>query len=250
MINLKNIAVKAQVSKELWYHIENDISLEECVFRYGSKKYFTLMNEAKALMNEGTNFDNKTKALLETDLGEFGIYEGKEVALDFPMLNEEREDYVVVDKRNLRPLKMIYGPNQYYEKYFTEKGAQDAANDLNRAYQKTYGAAEGPHVVMYKSDYYSEKRKNTIREYIKENLRNWFKKEKWKRIDSQGNIAGDCGTMKKGKPTQRCLPLAKARSLTKKQRAATARKKVAGSKRGKQFVKNTPKAKVSLKKKK
>ena len=159
MINLKNIAVKAQVSKELWYHIENDISLEECVFRYGSKKYFTLMNEAKALMNEGTNFDNKTKALLETDLGEFGIYEGKEVALDFPMLNEEREDYVVVDKRNLRPLKMIYGPNQYYEKYFTEKGAQDAANDLNRAYQKTYGAAEGPHVVMLSSDYFAEKRK-------------------------------------------------------------------------------------------
>ena len=72
---------------------------------------------------------------------------------------EEREDYVVVDKRNLRPLKMIYGPNQYYEKYFTEKGAQDAANDLNRAYQKTYGAAEGPHVVMYKSDYFAEKRK-------------------------------------------------------------------------------------------
>ena len=72
---------------------------------------------------------------------------------------EEREDYVVVDKRNLRPLKMIYGPNQYYEKYFTEKGAQDAANELNRAYQKTYGAVEGPHIVMYKSDYYSEKRK-------------------------------------------------------------------------------------------
>ena len=88
MINLKNIAIKAQVSKELWYHIENNISLEECVFRYGSRKYFTLMNEAKALMNEGTNFDNKTKALLETDLGEFGMFEGKEVALDFPMINE------------------------------------------------------------------------------------------------------------------------------------------------------------------
>ena len=98
----------------------------------------------------------------------------------------------------------------------------------------------------YRYSYKEEK----IREYIRENLRNWFKKEKWKRIDSQGNIAGDCGTMKKGKPTQRCLPLAKARSLTKKQRAATARKKVAGSKRGKQFVKNTPKAKVSFKKKK
>ena len=54
--------------------------------------------------------------------------------------------------------------------------------------------------------------------------------------------------MPKGKATQRCLPAAKARSLTKKQRAATARKKVRGSKKGKQFVKNTKKAKVKLKK--
>ena len=69
MIKLKDILTEAEVSKELWYHIENDISLEECVFRYGSKKYFLLMNEAKSLMNEGTNFDSKTKALLETDLG-------------------------------------------------------------------------------------------------------------------------------------------------------------------------------------
>jgi len=73
-----------------------------------------------------------------------------------------------------------------------------------------------------------------------ENLRNWFKKEKWKRIDTQGNIAGDCGTMPKGKKTQRCLPQAKAQSLTKKQRAATSRKK---TKSNKQFVSNTKAAK-------
>ena len=41
--------------------------------------------------------------------------------------------------------------------------------------------------------------KDILREIIIENLRNWFKKEKWKRIDTQGNIAGDCGTMPKGK---------------------------------------------------
>ena len=90
--------------------------------------------------------------------------------------------------------------------------------------------------------------KDILREIIIENLRNWFKKEKWKRIDTQGNIAGDCGTMPKGKATQRCLPAANARSLTKAQRRATARKKVRGSKKGKQFVKNTKKAKVKLKK--
>ena len=71
----------------------------------------------------------------------------------------EREDYVVVDKRNLRPLKMNYGGGQFYEKWSTEEKAQADADELNRAYQKTYGAVEGPHVVMYKSDYYSEKRK-------------------------------------------------------------------------------------------
>ena len=80
-----------------------------------------------------------------------------------------------------------------------------------------------------------------MRELIKESLRNWFKKEKWVRIDAQGNITGPCGTMKKGKATTRCLPQAKARSLTKAQRAATARKKVRGSRKGKQFVKQPKK---------
>ena len=83
-----------------------------------------------------------------------------------------------------------------------------------------------------------------------ESLRNWFKKEDWVRIDTQGNIAGKCGTMKKGKAKTRCLPRAKAQSLTKAQRKATVAKKVRGSKKGKQFVKNTKAAKVSFKKKK
>ena len=95
---------------------------------------------------------------------------------------------------------------------------------------------------------FKEQIKNQIRNHIRENLRNWFKKEKWKRIDTQGNIAGDCGTMPKGKATQRCLPLAKAKRLTKAERAATTRKKVEGSKKGKQFVSNTEKAKVKFNK--
>jgi len=86
-----------------------------------------------------------------------------------------------------------------------------------------------------------------LQEIITESLRDWFKQE-WVRIDTAGNIAGPCGTMKPGKATTRCLPKAKAQRLTKAERAATARKKVAGSKKGKQFVSNTPKAKVRLNK--
>ena len=86
-----------------------------------------------------------------------------------------------------------------------------------------------------------------MRELIKESLRKWFKKEKWVRIDTQGNITGPCGTMKKGKPTTRCLPRKKAQSLTKAERKATVAKKVRGSKKGKQFVKNTEKAEFNKK---
>ena len=79
-------------------------------------------------------------------------------------------------------------------------------------------------------------------EWANESLRDWFKKEDWVRINTSGNITGPCGTMKKGKPTTRCLPRKKAQSLTKAERKATVAKKVRGSKKGKQFVKNTKKS--------
>ncbi len=92
MIKLKEILTEAEVSRELWYHINHNISLEECVFRYGSPKYFTLINEARLLQCEqNIDFDNQTRALLETDLGKFATYKGEEVALDFPMINEEKK---------------------------------------------------------------------------------------------------------------------------------------------------------------
>ena len=84
-----------------------------------------------------------------------------------------------------------------------------------------------------------------MRELIKESLRDWFKKEKWVRISSSGNIAGDCGTSKNKKNPDRCLPKAKAQSLTKGQRAATAAKKKKAGSKGKTVVKNTKKAKVT-----
>ena len=85
---------------------------------------------------------------------------------------------------------------------------------------------------------------SNIKSIIRESLRDWFKKEKWVRISSSGNIAGDCGTSKNKKNPDRCLPKAKAQSLTKGQRAATAAKKKKAGSKGKTVVKNTKKAKV------
>ena len=64
-----------------------------------------------------------------------------------------------------------------------------------------------------------------IQEIIRESLRDWFKKEDWVRIDTSGNITGKCGTMKNKKNPSRCLPRKKAQSLSKSERAVSARKK-------------------------
>ena len=55
-------------------------------------------------------------------------------------------------------------------------------------------------------------------------LKKW-RDEKWVRIGMDGSIMGACGTSKDKKNPDRCLPLAKAKSMTKAERAATARKK-------------------------
>jgi|TARA_R100001510_G_C7645622_1_gene202980 hypothetical protein len=73
-------------------------------------------------------------------------------------------------------------------------------------------------------------------------LKDWVK-QKWVRIGTDGSIKGPCGTSKDKKNPDRCLPLAKARSLSKAERAKTARKKKKYG-RSKQFVSNTKKAKV------
>ena len=63
-------------------------------------------------------------------------------------------------------------------------------------------------------------------------LKKW-REQKWVRIGTDGKIKGPCGTSKDKKNPDRCLPLAKARRLSKRQLAATARKKKREGARGK-----------------
>jgi len=76
-------------------------------------------------------------------------------------------------------------------------------------------------------------------------LKKW-RDQKWVRIGTDGKIKGECGTSKNKKNPDRCLPLAKARSLSQSERATTARKKKKAGASGQQVVSNTPKAKVRM----
>jgi len=81
---------KTPISEGLRYHIENGVSLQENVFRIGSKKYLQLFAEARMLLEWGTiSLDENSKFLIEnTDIGKFGVYEGKKVPLDLPAIDE------------------------------------------------------------------------------------------------------------------------------------------------------------------
>ena len=87
---------KTPISEGLRYHIENGISLQENVFRIGSKKYLQLFAEARMLHEWGNiSLDENSKFLIEnTDIGKFGIYEGKKVPLDLPAAIDEREQQI------------------------------------------------------------------------------------------------------------------------------------------------------------
>ena len=74
-------------------------------------------------------------------------------------------------------------------------------------------------------------------------LKKWLN-QNWVRIGTDGSIKGKCGTSKDKKNPDRCLPASKARSLSKTERASTARKKKRAGAKGKTVVSNTKQAKV------
>ena len=107
----------------------------------------------------------------------------------------------------------------------------------DRKFDKPSAYKSGAVVRCRKGKIWKGVKEEQIHEIIKESLRDWFKKEKWVRINTSGNITGACGTMKKRKATTRCLPKAIAQCLTKAERKSTKTKKVRGGKKSKQFGK-------------
>jgi len=111
----ESLAPKAILSEGLKYHMDNDMPLTEHVYRAGSQKYFELWAEARALYTRGILevTDNDLEVLTETDLGHFGMFEGKKVPLDFPIeLNEEEVNEEKKKKLN-KPMRDSSGGKAY-----------------------------------------------------------------------------------------------------------------------------------------
>lgn len=97
---------KSMISEGLMYHIDNQISLTENVFRIYSEKFFNLINEARELYELGIiDLDGSDLEMINSDLGKTGIYEGEEVYLDIPF-EENLEEYLVEIKHRGKNVKL------------------------------------------------------------------------------------------------------------------------------------------------
>jgi len=89
LVNLVLENNKPVISEDLRYHFENKISISENLYRYGSPKYFKVINEARELYKKGYgNWSEEDIEILESDRGKFFIYNGERLPLDFPLVNE------------------------------------------------------------------------------------------------------------------------------------------------------------------
>jgi hypothetical protein len=96
----ESVAPRGILSEGLKHHLDTNKPLTNNLYRAGSIKYFDLIAEARSLYSRGIlDFTNKRdiELLTETDQGHFGIYEGKKVPLDFPMLDEAKYQGKTVD---------------------------------------------------------------------------------------------------------------------------------------------------------
>jgi hypothetical protein len=93
MLN-ENLSAKITMTENMSYHINNKKPLTENTFRYGSDAFLDLWAEARYLYSRNAIhlLGEDKKIITETNLGEYGMYDGKLVELDMPRVEDDIEE--------------------------------------------------------------------------------------------------------------------------------------------------------------
>ena len=81
------------LSEGMTYHIDLGVGVDRNIYRPGSTEFFSLFREARDLYRKGTYqpAGEELELLRDTDIGEFAMYEGSLVPLDYPIREGEEE---------------------------------------------------------------------------------------------------------------------------------------------------------------
>lgn len=119
----ESLTSKIVMTENMKYHVENRVPINENLFRYGSDAFLDMWAEARYLYSRNAIHVNDTdkEILVETDLGEFGMFEGKKVPLDLLMEEVELEE---ADKKKKNPPigKPKRGGSKKFYVYVRKKG--------------------------------------------------------------------------------------------------------------------------------
>ena len=105
----KGIIIKegVEISEGLKYHKEYDLPLVENVYRPFSDEYFSLINETRSLWKNGlVELCEDDEWLLSTDIGKTAMFEGEEVWLDIPFLDESEIEDEIINEAEYRGRKV------------------------------------------------------------------------------------------------------------------------------------------------
>lgn len=148
MLN-ENLGAKIIITENMKYHIDNKKPLTENTFRYGSKAFLDLWTEARYLYSRNAIdlSESDKQIILETHLGERGLFNGELVPLDLPM--EDLEESQMLDgyevdffhtKANVYANIEIPTENKTFEDDIQIKGTgkteEEAFVDLKQNYEK------------------------------------------------------------------------------------------------------------------
>ena len=126
----------------------------------------------------------------------------------------------------MKSFKQYLGPEATKQQDADEIARQKKHLDDKAKEYYDQAEREGGHAAAFAKGITMALAKKNIKEddeSIEEDLRKWFK-QKWVRMDTKGNIKGDCAREPgEGKP--KCLPQAKAHALGKEGRASAAQRK-------------------------
>ena len=133
----RNVSNKKIISEDLEYHILNDVGVDKNVFRPGSQKFFDLFAEARELNKKGLYKLNRNEKyyINETDIGEWGTYEGNKVPLDYPIVEGEEDEIAELSERAKRKTKSKKSKKKSGNMY---KGKEVELNKPKRGGSKKY----------------------------------------------------------------------------------------------------------------
>jgi len=104
----RSVDADTEINEAILFMKNHNILFSENVYRPLSEKYFEFFCEARKMMNENLiNVSGINRQILETEIGEFDIYEGHKVPLDCPLVEEDE------DNKELNKPKRG-GPKKFY----------------------------------------------------------------------------------------------------------------------------------------